>query len=147
MSLFLTAGWYLYGRVLRHRYAVDPFAFMLGVLTSAAVLITPFALISAGTLALTGSQYAWAAATMAVGTTAHILLVWAHRYLPASVSAPFMLAEPAFVGIGAWIFFGEALGPVEIVGSAVVVAALFGMARSPAVVHVEDEIPDPAPAT
>ena len=147
ISLFLNAGWYLYGRVLRHRYAVDPFAFMLGVLTSAAVLITPIAFVSAGTLALSGSQYAWAAATMLVGTSAHVLLVWAHRYLPASVSAPLMLAEPVLVAAGAWVFFGEALGPIEIVGSAIVVAALFGMARSPAVVHVEDEIPDPAPAT
>ncbi len=48
VSLFLNAGWYLYGRVLRSRYAVDPFAFMLGVLTAAALLMTPVAAVELG---------------------------------------------------------------------------------------------------
>jgi drug/metabolite transporter (DMT)-like permease len=147
LSLFLNAGWYLCGRVLRSRYAIDPFAFMLGVLAAAAVLMTPVALISAGTLTLSRDAFLWAAATMVVGTTAHILLVWAHRYVPASKSAPLLLAEPVLVALAAWVCFGEALGAVEIVGSIAVVAALAGMVRSPAVTHVEDEIPDPAPAT
>jgi drug/metabolite transporter (DMT)-like permease len=147
LSLFLNVGWYLYGRILRSRYAIDPFAFMLGVLAAAAVLITPVAFFSAGTLMLSRDAYLWAAATMVVGTTAHILLVWAHRYVPASKSAPLLLAEPAMVALAAWVYFGEALGAVEIVGSVAVLAALAGMVHSPAVTHVEDEIPDPAPAT
>jgi drug/metabolite transporter (DMT)-like permease len=145
-SLLLNAGWYLYGRVLRDRYAVDPFAFMLGVLSAAAVLMTPVALIVSGSLSLTRDAYLWAAGTMCVGTAAHLLLVWAHRYVPASVSAPLLLAEAPLVAVAAWIWFGESLGLIEIAGSAVVIAALWGMARSPAVTHVEDEIPDPAPA-
>ena len=100
VSLFLNAGWYLYGRVLRSRYAVDPFAFMLGVLTAAALLMTPVAAVSSGTLRMTGDAYWWAAGTMVVGTSAHVLLVWAHRYVPASVSAPLLLAEPPLVRAG-----------------------------------------------
>jgi drug/metabolite transporter (DMT)-like permease len=147
LSLFLNAGWYLYGRVLRDRYAIDPFAFMLWVLAAAAVLMTPVALVAHGGLGLPGQALLWAAATMLIGTTAHVLVVWAHRYVPASVSAPLLLAESALVAVGAWIFFGESLGPVQILGSTVVILALWGMLRSPAVAHVEDEIPDPAPAT
>ncbi|MGH8978741.1 MAG: DMT family transporter [Acidimicrobiia bacterium] len=147
LSLFLNAGWYLYGRVLRDRYAVDPFAFMLGVLTSAAILTTPVALLSAGSLRLSASALGWVAATMTFGTAAHLLLVWAHRYVPASISAPLLLAEPPLVAIGAWIFFGESLGPVEIVGSAIVVMALWGMVRSPAVAKVEADAPDLVPPT
>ena len=109
LSLFLNAGWYLYGRVLRGRYAIDPFGFMLGVLAAAAVLMTPVAILSAGTLRMSGSAYFWVTATMVFGTAAHLLLVWAHRYVPASLSAPFLLAEPPLVAIGAWVFFGEAL--------------------------------------
>ena len=109
LSLFLNAGWYLYGRVLRGRYAIDPFGFMLGVLAAAAVLMTPIAILSAGTLRMSGSAYFWVTATMVFGTAAHLLLVWAHRYVPASLSAPFLLAEPPLVAIGAWVFFGEAL--------------------------------------
>jgi drug/metabolite transporter (DMT)-like permease len=146
-SLFLNAGWYLYGRVLRSRYAIDPVAFMLWVLTAAAVLMTPVALVAHGGLRLPGEALLWAAATMVIGTSAHILLVWAHRYVPASVSAPLLLAESALVAVGAWVFFGESLGALEILGALVVILALWGMLRSPAVTHVEDEIPDPAPAT
>jgi drug/metabolite transporter (DMT)-like permease len=146
-SLFLNAGWYLYGRVLRARYAIDPFGFMLGVLAAAAVLTTPVALISSRSLSLSRDAYFWAAATMIVGTAAHLLLVWAHRYVPASASAPLLLAESPMVAAAAWVVFGESLGVIQIAGSIVVIAALWGMARSPAVTHVEDEIPDPAPAT
>ena len=146
-SLFLNAGWYLYGRVVRDRHAIDPFAFMLGVLAAAAVLLTPVAWISAGSLAMSGGAYLWAAATMAAGTAAHVLVVWAHRYLPASVSAPLLLAEPPLVADGAWIFFAESLNAVQILGAVVVLTALWGMVRSPAVTNVEDESVDPAPAT
>jgi drug/metabolite transporter (DMT)-like permease len=146
-SLFLNAGWYLYGRVLRDRYAIDPVAFMLWVLAAAAVLTTPVAVVAHGGLAIGGKALLWAAATMVIGTSAHVLLVWAHRYVPASVSAPLLLAESALVAIGAWICFGESLGAVEVFGSVVVILALWGMLRSPAVTQVEDEIPDPAPAT
>jgi drug/metabolite transporter (DMT)-like permease len=145
-SLFLNAGWYLYGRVLRDRYTIDPFAFMLGVLTAAAVLLTPVALIASGGLSLHRDAYWWAAATMAVGTAAHLLLVWAHRYVPASMSAPLLLAEAPMIAVAAWICFGESFGVIEAAGSVAVLAALWGMARSPVVAHVEEEIPDPAPA-
>jgi drug/metabolite transporter (DMT)-like permease len=145
VSLFLNAGWYLYGRVLRGRYAIDPFGFMLGVLAAAAVLTTPVALVSAGTLRMSTPAFFWVTLTMLFGTAAHLLLVWAHRYVPASLSAPLLLAEPPLVAIGAWIFFDESLTFVAIVGSLVVVAALLGMVRSPAVIHVEDDVPDLVP--
>jgi drug/metabolite transporter (DMT)-like permease len=146
VSLFLNAGWYLYGRIVRDRHAIDPFAFMLGVLAAAAVLLTPVAWVSADGLAMSGGAVFWSVATMVGGTAAHVLLVWAHRYVPASVSAPLLLAEPPLVAIGAWIVFGEALSPLEITGAGVVLLALWGMVRSPAVVHVEDTSVDPAPA-
>ena len=145
VSLFLNVGWYLYGRVLRARYPIDPFGFMLGVLTAAAIVTTPTALLAHGNLDLEPAAYWWAAATMVIGTTAHVLVVWAHRYVPASVSAPMLLAQPPMVAIAAWICFGEAPGIVGIVGCGVVIGALWGMVRDPAVTRVEDETPDPLP--
>lgn len=144
VSLFLNVGWYLYGRVLRDRYAIDPFGFMLSVLFAAAVFMTPIAAAGHG-LRLPPAALGYAAATMLVGTTAHVLLVWAHRYIPASVSAPLLLAQPPIVALAAWVCFGEALGPWEVAGSAIVVGALWGMVRNPALEHVEEETPDPAP--
>jgi drug/metabolite transporter (DMT)-like permease len=147
ISLVLNAGWFLYGRVLRTRYAVDPFAFMFGVLAAAAVLITPLAWIHNGGFGMRGAAIAFAACTMVSGTTAHVLMVWAHRYVPTSVSSPLLLGEPPIVAIGAWLWFGEALGPVEAIGSAVVVASLWGVVRSSDLQQIEDDAVDPAPPT
>lgn len=146
-GLVFNAAWFLYGRVLRTRLVVDPFVFMFGVLAAAAVLTTPVAFVEAGGLGLRGVAIGFAACTMVSGTTAHVLMVWAHRYVPTSVSSPLLLAEPPIVGIGAWIFFGEAIGPVEAVGSAIVVASLWGVVRSAELEHVEQDTIDPAPPT
>lgn len=143
VSLVVNAGWFLYGRVLRARFAVDPFAFMLGVLAAAAVLLTPVAAVEAGGLGLPAAAAGYAALTMVSGTTAHVLMTWAHRYVPASVSAPLLLAEPPLVAVAAWFCFAESLGPVEIAGSIIVVVALFGMVRNPAVERAEEGLADP----
>jgi drug/metabolite transporter (DMT)-like permease len=145
VSLVLNSGWFLYGRVLRKRHAVDPFAFMLATLTCAAVLLTPFAVVAHGNLAISGRGLFFAACTMVAGTTAHVLLVWAHRYVPTSISSPLLLGEPPVVAVGAWVFFGESLGAIEIVASVVVLASLWGVLRSPELEHVEDDLVDPMP--
>ena len=147
LSLFLNAGWFIYGRVLRSRFAIDPFAVMLGVLATAAVLITPLALITSGDLHMPSEGFVYAACVAFTGTAAHVLMIWAHRYLPASVSAPFLLAEPPLVAVGAWIWFSEALSAVEIVASLVVIAALVVVTRTPALEHAEELAPDPVAPT
>jgi len=143
-SLVLNAGWFLYGRVLRTRFVIDPFAFMLGTLAAAAVLITPVAAVAHGGLAISGRGMFFAGCTMLSGTTAHVLMIWAHRYVPTSVSSPLLLGELPLVAAGAWVFFGESVTVVECLGSAVVVASLWGVVRSPELEHVELATPDPA---
>ena len=147
LSLVLNAGWFLYGRVLRTNFEIDPFAFMFGTLAAGAFLLTPFTLLVHGTLAISGRGMFFAACTMVSGTTAHVLMVWAHRYVPTAVSSPLLLAETPIVAAGAWVFFGESLGAIEIIGSAVVVASLWGVVRSAELSHTEDPAPDPAPPT
>jgi len=147
VSLVLNAGWFLYGRVLRTNFVVDPFAFMLGTLTSAAVLITPVAIIAHGGLGISGRGLFFVACTMIGGTTAHVLMIWAHRHVPTSVSSPMLLGETPVVAAGAWVFFGESVTVLQGVGSAVVVASLWGVTRGPELEHVEHDVPDPAPPT
>jgi drug/metabolite transporter (DMT)-like permease len=145
LSLVLNVGWYLYGRVVRDRYGIDPFGLMFGVLLTAAIVTTPIAFVTSGALQMHEAAFGYAAATMAVGTSAHLLLVWAHRYVAASVSAPLLLAQPPLVAVAAWICFGEAFGPTEVLGSVVVVGALWGMVRTPTLARAEDATADPAP--
>jgi drug/metabolite transporter (DMT)-like permease len=146
-SMVFSAGWFLYGRVLRDRFNVDPVTLMLCVFTTSAVLMTPVAYFGSGSLRISGAGLGYAAATAVTGTTAHVLVVWAHRYLPTSVSAPLLLAEPPIVGLAAWACFDQRPATLAIVGSAVVLAALWGVVRSSAVERVEEQTPDPVPPT
>ena len=118
---------------------------MFATLTCAAILITPITLLAHGSLAISGRGVFFALCVMIAGTAAHLLMVWAHRYIPTSVSSPLLLGEAPLVAAGAWIFFGEALGPLEIIGSIIVVAALWGVVRSPELEHAEHDVPDPGP--
>ena len=85
------------------------------------------------------------AALLIAGTAAHVLMIWAHRYVQTSVSSPLLLGEPPLVAAGAWIWFGESLGPIEIIGSIAVVASLFGVVRSPDLeeAEAEQDVADP----
>jgi drug/metabolite transporter (DMT)-like permease len=143
LSLFVNAGWHLYGRWIRHRFALDPLVFMAGTLTFAALFMTPFALFVTGGLHLDAAALGYAALVMVVGTGAHITMVWAHRWVPASESAPIMLAEPPMVALGGWAAFGDAPGALEIAGSLVVVGALVGVVRDPVVDEVDEEMMEP----
>jgi drug/metabolite transporter (DMT)-like permease len=147
LSLVFNSGWFLYGRVMRTRIVVDPFAFMLGTLTTAAVLLTPVTLIVHGTLSISGRGLFFAACTMIAGTAAHVLMIWAHRHVPTSVSSPMLLGETPLVAAGAWLCFEETVTPLQAVGSAVVVASLWGVARGSELEHVEHDVPDPAAPT
>ena len=145
LSLVFNSGWFLYGRVLRTRIVVDPFAFMLGTLAAAALLLTPLTLVVHGGLGISGRGLFFATCTMTGGTAAHVLMIWAHRHVPTSVSSPMLLGETPLVAGGAWAFFGESVGVLQAAGAGVVVASLWGVTRGPELEHVEHDLPDPAP--
>ncbi len=147
VSLVFNAGWFLYGRVMRTRIVVDPFAFMLGTLTAAALLMTPIALAAHGSLGISRKGLFFALGTMIAGTTAHVLMIWAHRHVATSVSSPMLLGETPLVAGGAWIFFGESITLLQGVGAAAVVGSLWGVTRGPELEHVEHDVPDPVAPT
>jgi drug/metabolite transporter (DMT)-like permease len=147
VSLVCNSGWFLYGRIMRTRFPIDPFVFLLGTLSAAAVLVTPIALVENGGPGISRRGLLFAACTMMSGTTAHTLVVWAHRYVPTSVSSPFLLGEAPIVAVGAWICFGESVGLLAAIGSVLVVASLWGIVRAPALEHVDHDVPDPSPPT
>jgi inner membrane transporter RhtA len=116
---------------------------MAGTLTFAALFMTPFALVVTGGLSLDPHAFGYAALVMVLGTSAHITMVWAHRWVPASQSAVVLLAEPTLIALGGWAVFGDAPGALEIAGSLVVVSALVGVVRNPVVDDAADESLEP----
>ena len=144
-SLVFNAGWFLYGRVLRTRIVIDPFAFMLGTFVAAALILTPITIVVHGSLAISRTGLFFATLTMIAGTAAHVGMIWAHRHVPTSVSSPMLLGETPLVAGGAWVFFGESITLLQGVGAAAVVASLWGVTRGPELEHVEHDVPDPVP--
>jgi drug/metabolite transporter (DMT)-like permease len=53
------------------------------------------------------------------------LIAYAFAHLPASLSSVSLLIQPVMAAIFAWIIFGEAIGPVQFVGGAVVLAGIW----------------------
>jgi drug/metabolite transporter (DMT)-like permease len=53
-----------------------------------------------------------------------VLLVGALRHLPATRVAIAAMAEPVVAGVAAWAWLGERLGPAQVAGAAVVLAAI-----------------------
>jgi len=53
------------------------------------------------------------------------LIAYAFAHLPASLSSVSLLIQPVMAAIFAWIIFGEAIGPLQFVGGAVVLAGIW----------------------
>jgi drug/metabolite transporter (DMT)-like permease len=93
--------------------------------------------------ALTATALAWAFLS---GMLQFALPFWLHlvalRHMPASIFSFFLALVPVFGVIGAMLFLGERLGPIQIVGGVLLVGALLPVARQHDS-HGADEHPPP----
>ncbi len=81
------------------------------------------------------------------GTLGQVVIGWAHRYVDVSVSSLMMLGVPVVASIAAWAMVDEALGPVQVAGGLVTLAAISGMLwRRPTESHAADEAVTPLAA-
>ncbi|MGH8772828.1 MAG: EamA family transporter, partial [Burkholderiales bacterium] len=53
------------------------------------------------------------------------LIAYAFAHLPASLSSLSLLIQPVTAAIFAWALFGEAIGPIQFVGGAIVLAGIW----------------------
>jgi drug/metabolite transporter (DMT)-like permease len=104
------------------------------------VALAALALSGAGTavlMAVTGipltegdllPEAAWAVAWLALGpgALAAVLVVIGMRRLPARRASAFLLLNPPTAAVLAWVLLGERLSPVQLLGGALVLAAMAG---------------------
>ena len=88
----------------------------------AAVLLTPFA-IAAWEWPDTAIEWTVACLLGVFGAVGHHLLALAHRYAPASVTAPFLYQQVLYMAIFGYLVFGDIPAPAVGVGAAIVVAS------------------------
>ncbi|MGZ4680077.1 MAG: DMT family transporter [Ilumatobacteraceae bacterium] len=104
-------------------------ALIAGIFCVAAVVVTPFALLTSRDLgAIHGTDWLLILAMVLVpGLIGHGFMTWAQRHLDITLSSLLTLGNPVISAIGAWMIFGQALGAVQIAGAIVVLAALGGI--------------------
>ena len=109
-------------------------AFLVTVIGTAAVLVTLFVFAIGSEPGSVGTDDLWRALAMAVvpGTLGHIAMTWPLNHLPANVPPLMRLAGPVVSGTMAWIFLGEGITWVHLVGGLIILVGLAGAIRSKA---------------
>ncbi len=114
----------------RVRDTVATLEFMTAVTLVAAVLATPFALLSGEPL---GGIHALDVLLLTLfvlgGTGGHLLVAWAHPRIDVSVSSLLMLGQPLVSGVAGLVVLGQRIAPLEYVGGLVVVGAVAAILR------------------
>ena len=122
------AGYWVFAKSARRRIPTSEF--MFGVWLSAAVAVTPAALISRESFAVSpGRAWLWIIALAVVPGVGHILMNWGHRFVDASVSAVISILNAPVAAVAALVILGQALSPFQIGCGIVAVVAIALVAR------------------
>jgi drug/metabolite transporter (DMT)-like permease len=129
-NLFAFTAYFLASKRIRSRIGTPEY--LTGMTTVAAVVLSVVCLSTGQDL---GSPHGWdwlLLVSLAVlpGTVGHFLINWAHPYTAAFVVSILLLAVPVISCVGAAVFLGEALGPLQIGGGATVLLAVGAVVAS-----------------
>jgi drug/metabolite transporter (DMT)-like permease len=131
------------------RTTVPTLEYMTVVHLTAAIIMTPIAVARPSTLISFDVVDVLIVLFFALvsGTAGQVVIGWAHRYVDISLSSLIMLGVPVVAAITAWPLLGESLGPVQIAGGVITLAAIGGMLRRPAPVRSGEPVPGPGLVT
>ena len=106
-------------------------SFLAAVFMGACVVVVPWSLISSHDLdAIHGTDWLLLLGLILLpGMVGHGLMMWSHHYVDVTVTSMMTLANPVVSIAGAWIIYDQELAPAQIVGGAVVLAALGAVLR------------------
>jgi drug/metabolite transporter (DMT)-like permease len=116
-----TTYWILSKRI---RQQVQALEYMSAVTVTAAVVVTPVALLSGQSLSFRRQDLLWLILFVLVAQGGHSLLAWSHAQVDVSISSLLILAEPVISAVAALIFLGEPLPALSIAGGLVAVLAV-----------------------
>lgn len=126
MTAIFYAGYFLAIKVARDG-GVSTGRLMAWSTTITAVLLLPIALISPQPF-WPSSANGWLV-VVGLAIVSQILgqglIAYAFAHLPASLSSVSLLIQPVVAAIAAWALFGEAIGPAQFIGGAIVLAGIW----------------------
>ena len=127
-SLFAMTGYLLTMKQARLAN-VPAAAYVAGVFLVCAVVVTPVDIIwgdAVGTVSGVEWLYVVLLALLA-GCTGHVLMTWAQKHVNLGIASIMVLGTTVVTAAGGWIFFGQALSAVQIVGGFLVLTGLSGV--------------------
>ena len=122
-ALGLMAANFVFAKQARQHVPALQFQTCLWIIGS--MLLFPVAIIDAGGVdPPTAHDWLWLAILLMVPGSGHFLMNWTLRHLKLSVASTLTLATPVISTIGAAIFLDESIRALQVVGAAIVFAAL-----------------------
>ena len=138
----LTWTFYFISSKRRRVDGVDTWQFLYGVSVIQVLVVVPYALITSNDLLqITLRDFGFLIAmTLFSGTIGHSFMLWAQKYVDASVSSLILLLGPVISSIGAWLVYGQNISLMQVFGGAVVLVSLAGVVRLSSTVKVSREV-------
>ena len=121
---------------------VDTWQFLFGVSVIQVFVVVPYALVTSNDIL----QITWRdlgfliAMTLFSGTIGHSFMLWAQKYVDASVSSLILLLGPVISSAGAWLVYGQQISFVQVIGGAIVLASLAGVVRMSSSAKINKEV-------
>jgi len=121
---------------------VDTWQFLFGVSIIQVCVVVPYALITSKDIL----EISWRdlgfllAMTLFSGTIGHSFMLWAQKYVDASVSSMILLLGPVISSTGAWLVYKQQISLIQMLGGAVVLASLAGVVRLTNSIKLNNEL-------
>ena len=138
----LTWTFYFISSKRRRVDGVDTWQFLYGVSVIQVLVVVPYSLITSDDiLQITLRDLGFLIAmTLFSGTIGHSFMLWAQKYVDASVSSLILLLGPVISSIGAWLVYNQNISVIQVIGGAVVLASLAGVVRLSSAVKISREV-------
>jgi drug/metabolite transporter (DMT)-like permease len=126
----------------RARVTLPALDYQAHLVIVATIVVLPGALAADGAFIPSPDRWWWILGMVAVPGTGHLLVNWAHAHVPLGLVSLLTLVSPVVgTGVAALVFAEEKILPLQVVGMAVVLAALAVIVRRG---HTEDRRRRPA---
>ena len=138
----LTWTFYFISSKRRRVDGVDTWQFLYGVSVIQVLVVVPYSLFTSDDiLQITLRDLGFLIAmTLFSGTIGHSFMLWAQKYVDASVSSLILLLGPVISSIGAWLVYDQNISVIQVIGGAVVLASLAGVVRLSSAVKISREV-------
>jgi drug/metabolite transporter (DMT)-like permease len=143
-NLFLWTIYFLEVKRVRQD-GLGAIEYMAGVMLVGAIVFTPYALLTSNDLgSLHGNDWLWVLFIVLVpGAGGHVVMGWAHKYVDVSVSSLMTLGVPVVSAVAAWWFLEEGMSFGQLIGGAIVLAALAVIVVQHRDLDEAEDVPEP----